>query len=344
MGLQSSHAVSSRMSRSAKSSPTTSASVFREIVSLNLLSSHPNISTLLATKATGSEVALVFPFYPFTLTQVNSKLPFVDSHDAIIGISKIVVSDVLRALSHCHSQNVVHRDVKPDNILIKTTSIEAFAVLCDFGLARVLPSENDGGDGLPKDEEPIPDNLTNAISTRPYRPPESLFDLKSYTATVDTYSTGVVFQQILNRGTLVMGDGCGGDIDMAMRVASCLGTPDNTTQDQICWPSYEALPTHLLAPYTSERSGKVGRSLNCMLNKEGSKRMLPRQLLEDEEGLFKGRASRAEFDIFTDLLEDLKGDFPIELSPEARESRNKDMAREELDTIADGWRSRTKED
>ncbi|GMI20251.1 hypothetical protein TrRE_jg2429, partial [Triparma retinervis] len=120
------------------SSPTTSASVFREIVSLNLLSSHPNIATLLAANAAGSEVALVFPFYPFTLTQVLSKLPSVDSPDTIMGISKIVVSDVLRALAHCHSQNVVHRDVKPDNILIDMKPTGAAAILCDFGLARAL--------------------------------------------------------------------------------------------------------------------------------------------------------------------------------------------------------------
>ena len=121
----------------------------REIVSLNLLSSHPNISKLLATKATVSEVTLVFPFYPFTMSQVNAKLPFVDSSELILGISKIVTTDVLKALAHCHSHNIVHRDVKPDNILIDFGPMRAVAVLCDFGLARVLDTE---------DEEKIPEN------------------------------------------------------------------------------------------------------------------------------------------------------------------------------------------
>ncbi|GMI25750.1 hypothetical protein TrCOL_g5319 [Triparma columacea] len=351
MSLQSSHSISSRALRSGKSSPTTSASVFREIVSLNLLSSHPNIATLLATNAAGAEVALVFPFYPFTLTQVVAKLPTVDSADAIMGISKIVVSDVLKALAHCHSHNIVHRDVKPDNILIDMKPTGAAAVLCDFGLARVLPEGVEGGEeGLGGKGEGggegretvgnIPTNLTNAISTRPYRPPESLFDLKTYTATVDSYSTGVVFQQILNRGTLVMGDGCGGDIDMAIRVASCLGTPNNTNQDQICWPSYDALPMHLLTPYTDKRAGKIGWSLESMLNKEGSKRLLPRQLLDDDAGFFKGVATRKEMGMFEDLLEDLRAGAPVDFSPEAKRAEGTAIARRELESIANGWRKR----
>ena len=106
------------------------------------------------------------------------------------------------------------------------------AVLCDFGLARVMPLTGYDGDG-----ESV--KKTNAISTRPYRPPESLFDLKEYGATVDTYSTGVIFQQILNRGSLVMGCGQGGDIEMAMCVAACIGTPKGAGTDQICWPQYK---------------------------------------------------------------------------------------------------------
>ncbi|GMI20253.1 hypothetical protein TrRE_jg2430 [Triparma retinervis] len=137
-----------------------------------------------------------------------------------------------------------------------------------------------------------------------------------------------------------MGDGCGGDIDMAMRVASCLGTPNNTTKDQICWPSYNALPMHLLTPYTNEREGKIARSLEGMLDKEGSKRQLPRQLLDDDAGFFKGGARREEAGMFEDLLEDLRGGALLDLSPEAKSAGGTETARRELREIAEGWKKR----
>ena len=48
----------------------------------------------------------------------------------------VIVRQLLEALKYIHSQNVVHRDVKPDNILIASLRESAKVVLTDFGSAK----------------------------------------------------------------------------------------------------------------------------------------------------------------------------------------------------------------
>ena len=52
------------------------------------------------------------------------------------------VYQILRGLKYLHSANVIHRDLKPSNILLNAN---CDCALCDFGLARGVPAENDGG-------------------------------------------------------------------------------------------------------------------------------------------------------------------------------------------------------
>ena len=62
-------------------------------------------------------------------------------HEAATGV---IIRQVLEALNYLHSQGIVHRDVKPDNLLISSLTDGARVVLTDFGSAIMCkPLEGD---------------------------------------------------------------------------------------------------------------------------------------------------------------------------------------------------------
>ena len=110
----------------------------REVeITLDLGRQHPNIVTVLATGIMGSgQPAIVMEFYP------GGTL-----HDRLKKFGPLPVEEVVRiglvladALSFAHDRGVLHRDVKPQNVLVLPTSW----VLADFGIARLADSEHTG--------------------------------------------------------------------------------------------------------------------------------------------------------------------------------------------------------
>ena len=86
--------------------------------------------------------------------------------------------DICRALIQCEKENIVHRDIKPDNIMV---SPGGKFMLTDFGIARYLEDET----------------TMTGIGSKPYMAPEVANYLKS-DKTVDIYSLGLVMYEMLN--------------------------------------------------------------------------------------------------------------------------------------------------
>jgi len=131
-------------------------------------------------------------------------------------LAKSYLYQLLRGIRYCHSKRILHRDLKPQNLLIDRRGCIKIA---DFGLARAFN---------------IPIRAyTNEVVTLWYRAPELLLGEQCYTTSVDIWSLGCLFAEMLTSRPLFPGDS---QIDMLYRMFRTLGTPTNTV-----WPGVESM-------------------------------------------------------------------------------------------------------
>lgn len=134
-------------------------------------------------------------------------------------LSKSYLKQMLLGIDYVHSNSMLHRDLKPQNILIDW---HGSLKLADFGLGRHFQ---------------LPMRMyTHEVVTLWYRPPEILLGAKTYTTSVDLWSIGTIFAEITHNRALFAGE-C--EIDQLFRIFRTLGTPDDQS-----WPGFSSLPDH----------------------------------------------------------------------------------------------------
>ncbi|MEE6492334.1 hypothetical protein FKM82_016547 [Ascaphus truei] len=116
---------------------------------------------------------------------------------------KSITWQTLQAVNFCHRHNCIHRDVKPENILITKHSV---IKLCDFGFARILTGPCD--------------YYTDYVATRWYRSPELLVGDTQYGPPVDVWAVGCVFAELLSGVPLWPGKS---DVDQLYLIRKTLG-------------------------------------------------------------------------------------------------------------------------
>ncbi|UJR09974.1 hypothetical protein I4U23_014198 [Adineta vaga] len=180
----------------------------REIRILKQLNGHPNIIFLreiIFDKRSGI-LCLIFELMNLNL------------YEYIRGRQRLLSSEIvckfmyqlLKALEFLHRHTYFHRDVKPENILIKDDILK----LADFGSCRQTLSKQP---------------FTEYISTRWYRAPECLLTDGYYRSQMDIWSAGCVMYEIITLKPLFPGSN---EIDQISRIHEILGTPSATVLDK----------------------------------------------------------------------------------------------------------------
>uniref|UniRef100_A0A4W5JIU3 Cyclin dependent kinase 17 n=1 Tax=Hucho hucho TaxID=62062 RepID=A0A4W5JIU3_9TELE len=136
---------------------------------------HANIVTLHDIIHTDKSLTLVFEYLDKDLKQ------YMDDCGNILSMQnvKIFLFQILRGLAYCHKRKVLHRDLKPQNLLINE---RGELKLADFGLARAksVPTKT----------------YSNEVVTLWYRPPDVLLGSSEYSTQIDMWGVGCIFYEM----------------------------------------------------------------------------------------------------------------------------------------------------
>ncbi|KAI5319636.1 hypothetical protein L3X38_039344 [Prunus dulcis] len=150
------------------------------------------------------DVYFVYELMDTDLHQIiKSSQPLTSDH------CKYFLFQLLRGLKYLHSANILHRDLKPGNLLINAN---CDLKICDFGLARTS-----GGTGQ---------FMTEYVVTRWYRAPELLLCCDNYGTSIDVWSVGCIFAEILGRKPVFPGTECLNQLKLIINVLGSQHEPD----------------------------------------------------------------------------------------------------------------------
>lgn len=158
---------------------------------------HPNAAELVDVHEDEKYVHLITPLYSGgdLLGHIVGQGKFKEAE------ARRVMRQVLGALAHAHARGVVHRDLKPDNIVFESEAAGSPVRVIDFGMARVAamgPGEKEGGGGgggggAPRKGEAL--HMCSFVGTPLFMAPQVL--LGRYDHKCDQWSAGAVLHVLL---------------------------------------------------------------------------------------------------------------------------------------------------
>ncbi|KAJ9462938.1 Cell division protein kinase 2-like protein CRK1 [Diplonema papillatum] len=175
---------------------------------------HPNIVKLHTVDLNEKKLTLVFEYLDMDLKN------YLDNNKGHVTLDQVrnFMRQLLMSIHYCHHRNVLHRDLKPQNLLIRQATGEL--KLADFGLGKSC--------GIPVNK------LTSEVVTLWYRAPDVLLGSNNYGPGVDLWAVGCIFCEMVTSKALVTGRT---DTDQLGKIFKFLGTPDTNI-----WPSMNSYP------------------------------------------------------------------------------------------------------
>ncbi|XP_052068897.1 cyclin-dependent kinase-like 4 isoform X11 [Mytilus californianus] len=160
---------------------------------------HDHLVNLIEVFRRKKRLYLVFEFVDHTVLDELEKCPNGLDENTV----RRILWQVLKGVEFCHVHNIIHRDVKPENILVSKSGV---VKLCDFGFARTLAQPGE--------------SYTDYVATRWYRAPELLVGDTKYGKAVDIWAIGCLLSEMLTGEPLFPGDS---DIDQLYHIVKCFG-------------------------------------------------------------------------------------------------------------------------
>jgi negative regulator of the PHO system len=186
----------------------TPSTAIREISLMKELK-HDNIVGLHDVIHTENKLMLVFEYMDKDLKK------YMDTYGSPLPPEQIksFMFQLLRGVAFCHERHVLHRDLKPQNLLINR---KGELKLADFGLARAF--------GIPVN------TFSNEVVTLWYRAPDVLLGSRSYDTSIDIWSAGCIMAEMFTGRPLFPGQQ---NEDQLIRIFRLMGTPSEETWEGV---------------------------------------------------------------------------------------------------------------
>jgi cyclin-dependent kinase len=161
---------------------------------------------------------MLFPFMPLTLAKV------IGSGSVPRAVAKKCFHDLFSGLAYLHEKGIIHRDVKPSNLLLSSPT--GPACISDFGTAWHPTLSGD---------EPAHHKVLE-VGTTCYRAPETLFGNRSYDTKLDMWAAGVMFVECIRKPPKALFESRdtsedGNQLGLILSIFKTIGTPTKKT-----WP------------------------------------------------------------------------------------------------------------
>lgn len=194
----------------------TPSTAIREISLMKELK-HENIVSLHDVIHTENKLMLVFEYMDRDLKKYMDTRGDRGQLDYVT--IKSFMQQLLRGIAFCHENRVLHRDLKPQNLLINN---KGQLKLADFGLARAF--------GIPVN------TFSNEVVTLWYRAPDVLLGSRTYNTSIDIWSAGCIMAEMYTGRPLFPGTT---NEDQLQKIFRLMGTPSERS-----WPGISQLPEY----------------------------------------------------------------------------------------------------
>jgi len=201
---------------------------------------------------------------------IRSQQPLSDAH------FQSFIYQTLCGLKYIHSANVLHRDLKPGNLLVNA---DCELKICDFGLARGYSP----GNGNAARSAANQGFMTEYVATRWYRAPEIMLSFANYGPAIDVWSVGCILAELLAGKPIFKGRDY---VDQLNQILHYLGTPSEDTLRRVGSPRAQdyirSLPIKPRVPFATlfPRANPLAIDLlSQLLNFDPAKRITCEQAL-----------------------------------------------------------------